>query len=375
MTESSDRFRHFAARLLEHEGALVEPIEPAGLEAMLPDNLQTALHVPEFLRLGFGAELPPEAQRASLESQWLERFAELLGNNGQRLCYAVQPERIAPGHLERLIEHHVELPNAVYRWHKTEEVWTRYLLFVFRYTAMSDEKREGLIRLGFNLVNGSALEPMLDVLFEAVLTDEARAAVTPPAPGQLPADWPAAKLHKAVTRALPTQVNQQLHPFVAGMQRRLERDLERVHDYYSSLRIEAWEKLQKAKGDPAREHLRLESAEREYQAKVADLKQKYDLRVSLELVQTLELRCPVQRVTLLIKRRKGERQLALDWNPLARQLDPLPCEWSFAAHGPRIVCDDHLHLVSLAGHAACVACGKEYCRVCAPRRCPKCGRP
>jgi hypothetical protein len=126
MTESSDRFRHFAARLLKHKGALVEPIEPAGLEAMLPDNLQTALHAPEFLQLGFGAELPPEAQRASLESQWLERFAELLGAEGQRLCYAVQPEMPAPGHLERLVEHHVELPNAVYRLHKTEEAWTRY---------------------------------------------------------------------------------------------------------------------------------------------------------------------------------------------------------------------------------------------------------
>jgi plasmid maintenance system killer protein len=157
------------------------------------------------------------------------------------------------------------------------------------------------------------------------------------------------------------------------MQRRLDRDLARVHEYYSGLRQEAWRKLKKQKSDSAREQLRIEAAGREYQAKVADLKQKYDLQVNLELAQMVELIGQVHRVALVVKRRKGERKLALDWNPVARQLDPLPCEWSFAADGPRVVCDDQLHIVSPAAHAPCAKCGKEYCRGCI-RRCPKCGR-
>jgi hypothetical protein len=95
--------------------------------------------------------------------------------------------------------------------------------------------------------------------------------------------------------------------------------------------------------------------------KVADLKQKYDLRVNIEPVQTLELISQVQRVSLVIKRRKGERKLALDWNPIGRQLDPLPCEWNFVAEGARVICDDQLHIVSPAGHEPCPQCGKEYC--------------
>ena len=124
----------------------------------------------------------------------------------------------------------------------------------------------------------------------------------------------------------------------------------------------------------ARERLRLEATAREYQAKVADLRQKYDLRVTVELSQTLELLSPVQRIELLVKRRKGERRVALDWNPLARRLDPPPCEWSYAADTARVVCDDALHLVSPAGHAPCAHCGKSYCRACRPLRCPKCGQ-
>ena len=59
MTDSSNRFRNFAARLLEHEGALVESLDPQGLEAMLPENLQQVIGAPEFLRLASRRNCPP----------------------------------------------------------------------------------------------------------------------------------------------------------------------------------------------------------------------------------------------------------------------------------------------------------------------------
>src|SRR5262249_46360704 len=248
-----------------------------------------------------------------------------------------------------------------------------YLIFVFRYTAISDEKREGLIRFGFNLNNASTIDPFADHLLAATLGEEVTEAVVKPASGQLPADWTTAAVKRAVSRSLHNHVRESLGQFMQGMQRRLDRDLVRIHEYYSGLREEAYKKLKKGKGDSAREKLRIEATEREYQAKVADLKQKYDLRVKVEPVQTLELISPVERITLIIKRRKGERKLQLDWNPIVRGLDPLPCEWSFVAVGSRVVCDDALHSVRPEGHAPCRQCGKEYCRVCSPRRCPKCG--
>ncbi len=374
MTESSNRFRQFAAQLLEHEGALVEAIEPEGLEVMLPTSLQKALRVPELTRLGFTPELPREAAYVSLESDWLDRLGQLLDGRGRQLHFVAEvslPELTA---VERLVEHHVELPNAVYRVLGVAPVWTRYLLFAFRFTAISDEKREGIIRLGVNTANGSALDALAGELWQAVVNGETPAATDEPFDSQLPAPWTSAKLQSFVTRALPGRVRAQLGQFLNGMQRRLERDLARVHEYYDGLRQEAFRKQKKQNADSAREQLRLEAAAREYQAKVADLKQKYDLRVTVEWSQTLELLCPVQRIELLIKRRKGERKVTLDWNPLARALEPLPCEWSYTAEVARVVCDDALHLVSLAGHAPCQHCAKEYCRACAPRGCPKCGK-
>src|SRR5262249_56574627 len=133
-----------------------------GLEAMLPENLQRELGSPEFLRLGFAAELPVNAERASLESDWLERFTQLIGERGQRLKFVVNSQIPPLGNVERMVEHNVVLQNAVYRISQTERAWTRYLIFIFRYTAMSDEKREGLIRFGFNLNNASAINPFVD---------------------------------------------------------------------------------------------------------------------------------------------------------------------------------------------------------------------
>jgi hypothetical protein len=174
-------------------------------------------------------------------------------------------------------------------------------------------------------------------------------------------------------RVLPDYVRNHLRQFMNGMERRLHRDLGRVHDYYTSLRREAWSRLQKQSSESARERLRLESSAQEYRSKVADLKQKYDLRVQVELIQRAEIICPVHRVGLVIKRRKGERRLALDWNPLTRRLDPMPCEWGQAWERIREVCDERLHVTTAAGQAPCPQCGKGYCRACHLKTCPKCG--
>ena len=96
------------------------------------------------------------------------------------------------------------------------------------------------------------------------------------------------------------------------------------------------------------------------------------MRVTVAWVQTLELVMPVQRFAVQIRRRKAERVIHLDWNPLARRLETPPCEFSGAAERPRLVCDDAIHLVTPAGLAPCASCGKPFCRACHRERCPKC---
>ncbi|MGH7248220.1 MAG: hypothetical protein ACREH9_08960, partial [Pseudomonadota bacterium] len=153
-------FRDFVADLLDSDGAATEAVEPDGLEVMLPAPLRAAIGLPEFARLGFGATLPAGAMPIKLEGDWLIRFGVLLGDRGRlaerRLADAdhVTP----PGDPQRLLDSAFDLPNATWRLHDAKPAWTRCLLVASRYTAVADEKREGMIWIGFNQGTGAVLD-------------------------------------------------------------------------------------------------------------------------------------------------------------------------------------------------------------------------
>ena len=151
-----------------------------------------------------------------------------------------------------------------------------------------------------------------------------------------------------VERALPPRLDAALAPFVKGLRRRLGRDQDRLHHYHNDLHREAMRRALALPGDDPRrrrEEQRAEAIGLEYRAKLDDLARQYATRVTVEWVQTLELAMPVHRFTVQIRRRKADRVILLDWNPLARALEPPACEFTASTERPRLVCDDALHLV------------------------------
>jgi len=377
-----NQLQQFVGMILEKYEAAVDVIDPDGLEVLVPPSVQQALRIPELARLGFGAELPDHAQRISLDADLLERLGSLLGEGGRHARQVLTPDNPPPGHPERILEHILELQNAVYRLQTVTPAWTHYVILRFRYTAISDEKRDGVLDFGWNLANGATLDDMLPALLAGAEAPAARPPAPPPV--ALPAfPWKRHQLLAILEHALPPRLRRQLDAFFTSMARRQERDLQRLFAYHHDLQHEAAARLaalsargeltDKQQTEQARERLRLEAITREYQAKVNDVRCKYAMKVELEWLQTLELVMPVQRFTVHIKRRKSERRIILDWNPLARQLDQAPCEYSCTWERPREVCDDALHLVSPAAHGPCPTCGKAYCRACHPATCPRCG--
>ena len=194
--------------------------------------------------------------------------------------------------------------------------------------------------------------------------------------------WDSKVLESRVRPLLDHRVRQDLEPFLRAMGRRLERDRNRVHAYHDDLRSVSQKRLsaligaegEKGEADRERERQRTAAIEREYHAKLDDLRHNYALRVTVEWVQTLELYLPVQRFDVLIRRRKGERLIRLDWHPSVRLTEPPPCEWGLGLDRVRLVCDEKLHLTEPAGQAPCPACGKAWCRACHSARCPRCGQ-
>ena len=198
------------------------------------------------------------------------------------------------------------------------------------------------------------------------------------------APWTAERICVRSKPLLDRAIRADLEPFLAAMRRRLDRDRQRVHAFHDDLRRNAQQKLatleqakpkkadDKATAAISRERLRIAAIEREYAAKLEDLKNNYALAVTVEFVQALVLIAPVQRYSLLIKRRRGERTIAMDWHPAVRRLEPPSVDWGEADGRVRYACDDHLHLTAAEGQGNCSCCGKPYCRGCHPERCPRC---
>ena len=370
--EASTQLRDFVSALLQREGALVEEVASHTIEVLAPPRIQQELHIADLAQLSFGTDPPSGTQPVTLESDWLERLGHLLTNRGRKARCVLHVPSAAPSSPQRIAAPAASFQNAVCDFAGVNAAWTTYLILLFRYTAFSDEERDGLLTLGVNVTNAAVIEePSATELFHAAgLADNGQSAL-PPA-SELPRPWSNEGLNTWIKRAVPERLKQHLTPFVKGLQRRLDRDLVRIHGYYSDLQRESVLRLQKRDGE-ARERLRLEAIDREYRAKIEDLRQKYSVRVDVALSQTLELIMPVQRFDLLIKRRKARRQLQLDWNPVLRKLEMPPCEHTFTTDVGRMVCDDRLHVVSAAAHGPCANCQKAYCRACHPQKCPKCG--
>lgn len=368
------RMQGFVASLLRHEGALVEAIEPDGLEILAPSPVQQALGIGELSRLGFGTTLPQAAQRVGIEGDWLDRFARLLGPRGRFTQRVLSVPARTPSEPERVVERELILDNATFRLLGVSPAWTRYLVLDFRASAVSDDKRDFMLRLGVNLATGALPDAMLAAVIASLGMDETGAAR--PNEGDLPAPWDPTRLLNLVARALPPRVETVLDPFIKGLRRRLARDQDRLHRYHNDLHHEAKRRaLALAEGDPkrGREEQRAEAIEREYRARLDDLARQYATRVTIEWVRTLELVMPVQRFAIQVRRRKADRVIHLDWNPIVRRLEPPICEFTASTERPSLVCDDALHLVVPAGLAPCTGCGRAFCHACHMDRCPKCG--
>ncbi|MEI6788779.1 MAG: hypothetical protein WCL49_09910 [bacterium] len=362
------------ARALVAEGAVVETVEPEGLDALLSASLQNAFRCGEFQRLGFGASMPENARRVTLESDWVESLGRRIETRGRRteIGFDISVGK-APDATE-VLRKALVFDNATYRFTEMKTAVASYRLMVFRVVAVSDEKREDVLAVTVNEGNAARADGMAAVLLEGGA--EAWSLLPNGTGTDLPAPWLPERIRDVFGPASRVLARERLSPFLAGMERRMGRDLDRLHAYHEDLRKEALRRQVEGrgrkgvKGDASLVTQRLTAIEREYEAKVADVRRKYGLTIEIKPLQTFLIRLPVHRLAFVILRRKGERTGYLDWNPITRKLDALGCEACGAVSPIHSVCDDKLHVVCSGCYGACQVCRKSYCRACHPKGCP-----
>lgn len=355
----------FTADLLSESGALVEASDH-GLEALLPVDASRLLEAPEHVKLSFSRE--EEGIPVSFDSDFFKKMDRLLGDRGRFSAISLPASPLRPEKLEGRLDDKIVLHNAVYHLERKEEKRISYLLAYFKYTARSDDRQEGIVASLINEFNLSVRRAPSELLeFMANNAEEPL--------GEAEREN-ADNVLKALSRAQRGIVKEALQDFLLSLERRLNRDIRRVHDYYQTLMREHRQVLEKkASTTDEKEKIqsRIVAIERELKGKVQDLIGKYHLNLQIEPISFIRVETVTQVFWLLIKRRKEARSFPLTYNPILRSLDSLPCEVCFYPRRGYSVCDDRLHIICKQCFGPCYQCAKIYCGACHPKGCPRCG--
>ena len=385
--------------ILTHNNGIVEHKEDGNLEVLTPSDVSNALGIPELARLRFSYdETADEAIYASYDSDFFNSMAKLVDNKG-KLSVARYDNSSLPNvtKLSKTISEKVMFNNATFRLDKTEEKNVSYLLCYFKYIALSDERQEGVMSILINEQNLSTASFKYDIteLNEATeeLQDIERCEIK--------------KVFQSAYSACTCMVKEKLKDFINSLERRLNRDVRRVYEYYETLKNETkrtikkkvltgesnnmktpkkteqslveWENLIEKQieertviGNGTDKLLnKLDAIEAEREWKVKDLIAKYALNIRIEPVSAIRIETQSILSWINIKRRLSSRLFPVCFNPITRQIDALPCESCFSPQKSYYVCDDKLHIICADCFAGCNNCKKQYCKACYDM-CPKC---
>ena len=355
----------FTAHLLSENGAVVEPTGD-GLEVLLPAELAGALEIPEHTSLSFLGE-PGVGISVSYDSEILKKMAGLMGDRGKFAAVALGPSSVKLEKLQERLDDKLVFHNAVFHVDRQEEQCISYLLGYSKYSARSDDRQEGVVGCVVNELNLSVQRTTAELL--DLVVNEAEEPT-----GQAERES-SDKVLKTFWQAQMKIVKEALSDFLISMERRMNRDIRRVHDYYQTLIHEHRQALARKSSTPdenERSESKMEALERELKGKIQDVVGKFSIDLHLEPISFIRIETISPTFWLSVKRRKEARPFPLTYNPVLKSLDPLPCEACFYPRKGHYVCDDRLHIVCRECFVPCLRCDKSYCSACHPKGCPKC---
>jgi hypothetical protein len=317
MTSPSDpELFSFSQEILVRHGGLIEPREDR-LLALLPPELARNLGLPEEVEIG--------SEQAPLlyGSHVLDRFVGLATREVPVVYGQIRVPYLKKAGFEQLLGTDLAFPGGQARVGSRAEARTTYMVMVCHYVALSDERKEGLVEVGVHEPTGAVVPELV----------EGWSAFHPEyfEPGKTPPHFPV-HLEKAVKsgmRSARRTVESDLADFISSMQRRLRRDTRNTREYYEALQTEMEAGLNHPNLTESQRSDRLSKIgdlPGELERKIADLEQKYQVRVTVSACAALRLLVDVAQLLLVLRYRRLERSLAVTWNPITKRLDPLVCE-------------------------------------------------
>lgn len=343
----------FVGAELTGRGALVDRGEREAL-VMLPAAVATRLALPEVFTLVEAAR--PGAIGCGLGAPLLDLLTTEVRSRVPVAAVTWSAEAPRAAVAERVAARLV-VRNGVADVLGTGTAVATYVVGVFGWSAEADDRYQGMVTLIAHGASGGEPDDAATAGLQRMVSGDDPRGEAGPMIGEVGAGL------RGLADRLPRSIGARLDEVGAAVGRRAERERSRIDDYFRSLIAEA----RRPRGKVARGAItaRVAALEAEHAAKLRDLATRYALRVKLEPIALIAIATRVAEVRVRLRRRKGERELALHLPPTARTFDALACAACAATTRAPVLCDDALHIL-------CEACAPE---VGGRPRCPACLRP
>ena len=351
-SESNKELEEFAYRFLENQGAVLERNE-RGFEVLMPENLSEVLGTSEHININTGSD--PETEGTyyiNYSSSLLEKMVDAVCcGDVPLLACQLQFDYLKREGFDRLIKEQFFFSKSVGKTENRAKIKTAYIFLTCRYTAQSDEQKQGVVSLVFNLETGAYVPRMAELL---------SASGTNFIPLQKPV-WKDGQLEmvmKCIKEQSKGILMEELNSFYETMTRRFKRDVANLEEYYHALGKEMKKNLERHR---LSKELIKERREKigllpdELERKRDDLFKKYSIKVNVEPCAVMLINTPAVKVLYNVFIRKTRKNVSLIYNPVTKALDPLVCQGCGKSITNIYFCD-HLHLL-------CSRCSK---------RCPLC---
>ena len=349
--EPDQELEHFVCRFLETHGAVLEE-NSKGFEALLPDNLSGLLETPEYIHINWGSvpDINPESKHAysiNYGSHLLEKMVNAACTQVPLLACQLEFGYLKSAGFERLINGQFSFFGSVGLVESTAKIKTEYLFLTCRYIAQSDEQKEGLVSLIFNLETGAHVPHMADMLSLAARDFKTEKK------GVAWKDKQIKEIMEWIRRQIKESITEKICPFQESMTRRFRRDVSNLEEYYASLK----EEMEKSLERPGLSDQLIKDRQEkitlipdELARKKDDLFKKYSVKVKVEPCSAMLISTPAIKILYKTSIGKKRKNFSLIYNPVTKSVDPLVCQ-KCGRSATNIYFNDRLHLL-------CPACSK-----------------
>lgn len=318
--DSDQSLECFVSRFLENRGAMLEK-SSQGFDVLLPDYLSNLLETPEFIQID--TDLDSESiYSINFGSRLLEKIVTIACETAALVECDLHFDYLKSQGFDKLIRNQFIFQGAVGKVESFAEVRTEYLLLTCKYLAQSDEQKEGLFRLIFNLETGARI---------ADIEHNIRLHVSEFQTKGKPVNWEEGKIGKIiewVERHTKLVLKEEIAPFEDSMNRRFRRDVISLEEYYTDLEQEMRKNLNRP-GLSAQliqdRQKKIDLLPDELARKINDLFKKYSIRVNIKLCGAMLIRTQAVKVLYRLSVGRKKQHLTLIYNPANKSMDPMVC--------------------------------------------------